>query len=95
MTQPNQKFIFTQQELVGRPKGWTGDMLAGIYPIDVEYAVFEHLGKDHWTNWRTNHPTQLDEVVNYIRERMVANLVIDANLDEYVNDALKEISEHV
>ena len=95
MTQQNQKFIYTQQELVGRPENWTGEIIAGIYPIDIEYAVFEYLGNDKWTSWRRDQPTQLDEVTSYISERLTDNLVIDARLDEYVSNALQELSDPV
>ena len=92
MTQQNEKTTFTQQELVNRPDGWTGGILAGVYQIDIELALFLYMGKNKWDSWRALHPEQLDEVVSQVGKRLADNLVIDANLDEYVHEALQEAS---
>ena len=84
------KFI-TAQAMVGRPDDWRGEMLAGVYELDVELAVRESMTEQQWNRWREDHPDALAQVVAEIGKRLSENLVIDARLDEYVAEAIKEL----
>ena len=58
----------TIQDEVGRPDGWTGDLLAGVYEIDVEYAVRSFLGVEKWERWRGQYPDDLGIMVGKMRD---------------------------
>ena len=53
------------------------------------------MGSQQWHNWRRQHPHQLDELHDLIRQRLVNDLVIDANLDELVRDEFIKIRQPV
>ena len=89
MTQPSH--IRTRQELLGRPDDWIGELLAGIYEVDVEFAIYESMDPPQWQQWREQHPDQLEQMVKWIKDRLLDNLVIDAELDQYVTDADRQI----
>ena len=89
MTQPSH--ITTRQKLLGRPNGWIGELLAGVYEVDIEHAIYESMDPQQWQQWREQHPDQLEQMVEWIKDRLLDNLVIDAELDQYVIDAGREI----
>ena len=95
MTTPQEQNVPTRQDLLGKPDLWTGEALVSVYEVDVEYAVYEHItanDQNTWITWQEEHPELLNEIVGEIRQRLGDNLVIDARLDEYVVNVIKELS---
>ena len=90
----------TRHQLLGRPDGWTGKLLAGVYEADVEYAIYENvvdvehweIDSEPWRVWKEQNPEAIGYIVEYIKNRLIDNLVIDARLDEYVIDARAEMA---
>lgn len=72
------------RDRIGREPDWTGEVLASVYELDVEIAIFNVVGRETFDDMREND--LIEPLVGAVKKRLIDNLVTDARLDEYIMD---------
>lgn len=79
----------TMQQVLGKPEGWTGEMLAGVYELDVLWQIHLAVGQvmPDWQS-RMEQAGCLDTLVANVKNILTYDIATDVRLDELVAQEL-------